>query len=86
MDHSVYSLRDLKGEFLGPRVSPNEQLCRRDFAMLVNSGDGPMSFAPEDFELYYLGEFDGKTGIFSPCKVPEFICRGSDLVGVNYEK
>lgn len=86
MDYPVFSLRDLKGEFFGPRTAMNESQCRRDFAMLVNSGEGPISFAPDDYELYYLGEFDGKSGIFSPVKVPEFICRGSDLVGVAYEK
>lgn len=81
MDYPVYSIKDLKGEFLGPRIAVNEQLVKRDFAMLVNSGDGPMSYAPADFELFYLGEFDAKTGIFSMAKFPEFICRGSDLVG-----
>lgn len=86
MVYPVYSLRDLKGEFNGPRIALNEACCKRDFAMLVNSGDGPYHFAPDDFELYYLGEFDAKTGQWKPLKVPEFVVRGSELVGVHYEK
>lgn len=84
MLYPMYSIKDLKAnDFAIPRADLNEACARRFFAMQVNAPDNFLNFAPSDFEMYYVGQFDSGLGVFIPCSMPEFICRGSDLVGAK---
>lgn len=88
MVNPVYCIRDRKGDFWMPKVAQNEASARRDFAMLVNNPDphNVVGFAPYDFELYRIGDFDSETGMFITMEKKEFIISGESLVGVGYEK
>lgn len=88
MVNPVYCIRDRKGSFWQPQVHQNELSARRAFAMLVNNGDpmNPVNFAPHDFELYRIGDFDSETGTFVSIEKKEFIVSGELLVGNGYEK
>lgn len=88
MVNPVFCIRDRKGSWWQPRVEQNEGSARRWFAMLVNNVDpmNPVSFAPHDFELYRIGDFDSETGLFVTVEKKEFVCSGEELVGIGYEK
>lgn len=86
MVNPVYSIRDSKGDFWAPRVFQNEPSAVRDLAMVANETGNVISFAPRDFELYYVGDFDSETGKLIPCEVLKFVVSAADLVGVLYEK
>lgn len=88
MVNPVFCIRDRKGSFWSPRIEQNEGSARRSFAMLVNdsSPSNPVSFAPHDFELYRIGDFDNDTGNFVSMEKKEFICSGDMMVGIGYEK
>lgn len=88
MKIGVYSIRDKQAGFLEPRLNMNDQLAIRGFANAINNSPvgADIGFAPGDFDLYKLGEFDSDTGMFE-CHIPEFLVSGSSMVGVkSYEK
>lgn len=87
MTYSLYSLRDQKGDFYAPKVYQNEPSAVREIAMLVNdSTSGVLSFAPRDFTLYEVGQFDSEKGLLVPVSPCRFVVNCADLVGVLYEK
>ena len=74
--------------FWQPQAQTNEETAKRDFAMMVRSSDlrSQVGFAPEDFDLYLLGEFDTVSGEIVSLKVPEFICNGASFKEVRHEE
>lgn len=86
MIYPIYCVRDLKGDFWSPRVEQNDASAERDFALLVNEPNTLISQFPQDFEFYKVGMFDSSSGIIKQLDLPLFIKRGTDVVGVTYEK
>lgn len=82
MLYYVYSVRDRLDGFGRPFVHPSDALAKRDFAAAVH-GDrvsSALAFSPADFDLYRLGKFDTDSGLITMDDLPEFICKGSDMV------
>lgn len=77
----MYCMKDKKTGFLQPHLDSNHKAAKRAFqlGLATAKGDSIMGFCPEDFELYYLGEFDNESGIISQPTIPEFIVDGSSL-------
>lgn len=46
----------------------------------VRNKESMLANHPEDYRLYYLGEFDNLTGIITGLEIPELVCPVSDLV------
>lgn len=86
MKYPVYAIKDLKADFLSPMIDVNDDTAKRNFAQTVNSNTGIIGFAPADFALYRLGEFDSRLGKIVPLEVIDLVCFGSDLVGGNDER
>lgn len=78
--YPVYSYRDKSVGFGAPVVESNEYCAKRGFAMRVTNDPGVMGYAPSDFDLYKIGEFDTKTGLLDPC-TPQFVVNGATVVG-----
>lgn len=79
---NMYAIRDVKTAFMQPFIAINHQSAMRGFHMdLVNAkgSNSMMGFAPEDFDLYYIGTFDNDSGVVSPLTVPELVQSGSLL-------
>ena len=58
----IYSIRDNAAASFGmPIVEQNELTAVRGFRFSL-SGQGTMGFAPEDYDLYKIGEFDSEKG------------------------
>lgn len=83
MVYNVYSIRDILTEFGRPFTCPSDDFAKRDFSAAVHSNpeNNSVAFAPADYELYRLGQYDSKNGKFTCEAAPVFIVRGSDLVG-----
>lgn len=81
MTTRVYAYRDSKnkGQFSMPVCDFSDELAVRHFAMVCSNTQSEMGFAPMDFDLYYLGDYDFTTGQFDN-KTPEFITNGASVV------
>lgn len=79
----LYSLRDVRsGGFTEPRLYDGDQVAIRDCAMLVNETGAPVvRFAPADFDLYAIAEFDIHSAMVTPIVPIQLICNLSSLVG-----
>lgn len=79
MKLNLYSIKDNKTGFMHPQVDMNHKSAIRNFELTLAtvSGDTVMGFCPEDFDLYYIGQFDNESGIVSALPTPEFIKSGS---------
>lgn len=80
----LYSVKDVKAaSFFRPFPSVNDQVAIRDLKTLVNSEDSEISKYPEDYELWYIGEFDEKQGNLIPNQ--DFLVNCVDLKEVKNE-
>lgn len=80
---NVFSIRDKLSGFSYPTVDVNAATAQRNFASAVNSPQvNTMTFAPSDYDLYFVGTFDTEKGLFAGTDsgVPEFIVNGSSVV------
>lgn len=77
MTRKVYSIRDSKSEvFLTPFLDLTHGAAERNFHQLVNDEKSRINIYPDDFDLYYLGEFDDVKGTYYPLQNPELLVKG----------
>lgn len=76
----VFSIRDSKGEiYMQPFFQKTAGEAERSFKTLVQDDKSTVSKYPEDFDLYYLGEYDDQTGKFAALDTPSHICKANTL-------
>nr|QJB20854.1 MAG: nonstructural protein [Microvirus sp.] len=81
MIHKLYSVRDSKAEYFeGIFPAKTHGEAERGFTTAVNDPKSTISKFPEDYDLYYLGEFDDHTGKISAKPSPEHIVKGINVV------
>lgn len=86
MKLDMFTIRDIKAtEYARPFFVPNELIARRSVADLASTKDNDVGKYPTDFELYYLGEFDGLSGEIVSLEKPRFVCNVVELVGDDDE-
>lgn len=72
----MYSIRDGKAEiFNTPFFKLTHGEAERDFRTAVNDDKTTLSRYPEDFDLYYLGEYDDNKGLTKPLESPQHIIK-----------
>lgn len=72
----IYSVRDSKAQLFGaPWYKNTHGEAERDFSRLVNDKNSTVSQFPEDFDLYYLGEYDDNTGKFMSLDTPQHVVK-----------
>lgn len=79
----MYSVRDRASVSFGnPMFIPSRGQALRSFSDEVNRVDANniLNTHPEDFDLFYLGDFDTNTGQFASLVNPEQIAVGKDVV------
>lgn len=70
--YKMYAVYDAKaGSFKPPYFCVNDAVAMRMFAQTVANVEELHRF-PEDFQMFYLGEFDDDTGKIEPV-VPEVV-------------
>lgn len=76
----AYSIRDQKGEvFNNPFFQKTHGEAERSFKQAVNDDQTTISKYPEDFDLYYLGEYNDQTGVFQSLDTPQHIAKAIAL-------
>lgn len=72
----LYAYRDSKIEtFTDPFLQHTPGEAERTFRDTVSNPKSKLNQHPEDFSLYYLGEYETNTGIITPLKAPEHIMQ-----------
>ena len=61
MKMELYSIKDRLQGFIPPVPFANEQIAQRWYREML-SEQLTMKMSPEDFALYYIGEWDSDTG------------------------
>lgn len=76
---NVYAIKDkVADQFGNIFCDQSDVLATRGFSYAVNLKDGMMSFRPDDYDLYRLGQYDSNKGEISPIS-PKLICSGSSI-------
>lgn len=77
----VFSIRDAKGAFYNnPYFKPSMGEGERDFMTAVNDDRTMLNKYPEDFDLYYLGEFDPQSGVMISLDTPQHMMKAVDVL------
>lgn len=80
MFYPVYAIRDEKVGFGTPRIHLNEEVAKRQFGYEINQEGSLMGYAPADYSLYYIGNYNTDSAHFES-KLPEYILNGKDVFG-----
>lgn len=94
MTKKIFSIRDSKaGIFHQPFFKNSHGEAERDFNALVNTDNpnGMINKYPEDFDLYYLGEYDDVLGTFKSLDTPQHIVKAvlvkrDQIIGQNAQQ
>lgn len=78
MKYCIFSIKDSKVGFGVPYADQTLQSAVRGFSYMVN-GDNVQSFAPADFSLYHIANFDSELGILEPLLPPVILVSGDSL-------
>lgn len=85
MRKQMYCVRDSKVGWMMPFEDINDASAMRGFLYSVSQNPGIIGFAPADYSLYRIGEFDTQSGIFANLDNNIYICSGSDALNFNKE-
>lgn len=76
----IYSIKDTKAGYMNPIYMQNDEIAVRTFKKYANDAQpNVVNEFIEDKELWYLGEFDERTGIIKAVE-PMFLAKAVDLV------
>lgn len=70
-----YAVKDLKMGFQNLQPFQNDAVASRAFLNAGKNPNSPISTNPEDFELWFVGEFDDVRCLFDTSS-QSFICNG----------
>lgn len=76
MLHKVFSIRDAKAEIFNPPFYKRTHgEAERDFRSLTTDPKSNVSMYPEDYDLYFIGEYDDVKGTFQSLETPQHILK-----------
>ena len=76
----VYSIYDQKtGVYDRPFLQHTHGEAERNFKQLVNDEKSQVNKFPEDYDLYYLGEYDNNTGKYQTLDSPQHLIKAVQL-------
>jgi len=76
MTQKVFAIRDQKAEvFNRPFFNKTHGEAERNFRELVNDKENLVGKYPEDYDLYYLGDYDDSTGLIKTLDTPQHIIK-----------
>ena len=77
MQLKAFALRDQKAEVFGtPFFLKTHGEAERTFRELVANDQTMPGKYPEDYDLYYLGEYNDQKGLISPVDTPQHLIKG----------
>ena len=66
MIYHVYAMRDIKVGFTPPTLDISDDAAIRGFAYSMTRSNPMFAFAPQDFQLFHVADFDVDNGIVTP--------------------
>lgn len=80
MIKKIFSIRDGKVEAYGqPFFQHTHGEAERNFKSLTSDPKSNISQFPEDYDLFYLGDFDDSTGLVTPLQTPQHVAKAMHL-------
>ena len=79
MIQRLYAIKDQLSSYKAPFIMANDRVAEREFKAIVNDQRSGMYYAPNYFDLFYVGDFDDESGKIKAHE-PVLICNGSALV------
>lgn len=79
---NIYSVKDEANGFVSPQLYPNHYAAQRAFSHAMRN-DSALNAFPDDFGLYYIGEWNTDEGIVSYCSPPVRIVTGKEVLSVG---
>lgn len=77
----IYSIRDGKGDFFNtPFFQRTTGEAERTFENLTKDTATFVSKYPDDYDLFYIGDFDDQTGQITNLVSPVHICKANSLI------
>lgn len=76
----AFSVRDSKvGAYNTPWFQKSIGEAERSFNELVKDEKSMVSKYPDDYDLYFIGDYDDQTGVFSPLDTPQHIMKAVNV-------
>lgn len=83
MKQKIYAIRDTKGEcFNQPFFQRTHGEAERSFARLAQDDNSMVGKYPDDYDLYWIGEYDQLTGLITAEKSPQHIAKAAMIPDV----
>lgn len=80
MNLKMYSIRDSKGEVYNtPFFQKTHGEAERSFRQLASDEKSLVWKYPDDFDLYFIGEWCDQTGVLTPLQTPQHILKAVQL-------
>ena len=80
INHKVYAVKDeLTGKFLQPVYHENNETATRWFKYVLNHTE-MWKYNAAMYSLYYLADFNDKTGFYGECFTPSMVCGGVSVL------
>lgn len=80
----MFCIRDAKADiFHRPFFSSTHGEAERQFVQVVNDDKSTIFKFPEDFDLYYLGEYDDNSGKIKSLDTPQHVQKAALVKGVT---
>lgn len=77
----IYAIRDKRAEYFNPPFfNHTHGEAERNFQNLVNEKESRIAQHPDDYDLYYIGDYNDLDGTIVPQKLPQLIASASSLV------
>ncbi len=74
----IFSIRDAKAEVYNtPFYQKTHGEAERNFRTLVTDEKSTISQYPDDFDLYYLGEYNDNSGLTESLQTPQHMLKAS---------
>lgn len=86
MNTKIYTIFDTKVEaYMAPFTSPQHGSAIRAFTDTVLDEGTTFHAHPEDYTLFYIGDFDPNTGLIEPALTPVSLVKGNEVAIPNEE-
>lgn len=80
MELKIYSIRDSKAEiYNAPFFQKTHGEAERSFKTLANDQKSTVCQHPEDFDLWYLGVYNDRTGTIQSLETPQHIAKAISM-------
>lgn len=81
MKTKVYSIHDEKAQaYLPPFYFEHHGQALRAFESSLKDKQSNIAMYPQDYKIYYLGDFDKSSGKFTSLNEPQFLNNATDFL------